>query len=77
MRIFTKMLCAAALLAAGQRASAQTLLDDFENTRLLNYPAAQGTLTQGADNPFKAAPIPAPKWPSSTVRLMPRTPLSS
>ena len=52
MKIFTKLLCAAALLLTGQQAFSQTLLDDFENTRLLKYPAVQGTLTEGVDNPF-------------------------
>ena len=56
MKIFTKLLCAAALLVAGQQVSAQTLLDNFENTRLLSYPVTQGVLTEGVDNPFKAAP---------------------
>lgn len=52
MKIFTKLLCAAALLVAGRQASAQTLLDNFETTRLVDYPAAQGVLTQGVANPF-------------------------
>lgn len=56
MKMFTKILCAAALLVAGQQATAQTLLDNFENTRLVSYPVTQGTLTEGVDNPFKAAP---------------------
>lgn len=52
MKIFTKLLCAAALLVTGQQASAQTLLDNFETTRLVDYPAAQGVLTQAVANPF-------------------------
>lgn len=81
MNTLTKILCAAALLVAGQRASAQTLLDDFENTRLLNYPSVQGTLTQGADNPFKAAPNTSTKVakfdrqvdaPYSTIAMKPK-----
>ena len=51
MKIFTKLLCAAALLVASRPATAQTLLDNFENTRLVDYPSAQGVLTQAADNP--------------------------
>ncbi|MBG8555681.1 T9SS type A sorting domain-containing protein [Hymenobacter guriensis] len=53
MKIFTQLLCAAALLAVSQQAAAQTLLDNFETTRLLSYPEAQGVLTQEAANPFK------------------------
>ncbi|GAC1371898.1 MAG: hypothetical protein NVSMB30_12050 [Hymenobacter sp.] len=52
MNIFTKLLCAAALLVAGRPASAQTLLDNFETTRLVAYPVAQGVLTEGVANPF-------------------------
>ncbi|WP_375418938.1 T9SS type A sorting domain-containing protein [uncultured Hymenobacter sp.] len=57
MKIFTKMLCAAALLVAGQQASAQTLLDDFETTRLVAYPPLpdQGTLTEAVANPAPGA----------------------
>lgn len=51
MKIFTKLLCAAALLLTGQQALSQTLLDNFENTRLLRYPAVQGTLTEGVATP--------------------------
>ena len=60
MKIFTKMLCAAALLVASQQASAQTLLDNFETTRLVNYPEAQGVLTQAVANPFSSAPNTSP-----------------
>lgn len=52
MKIFTQLLCAAALLVAGQQASAQALLDNFETTRLVDYPVAQGVLTQAVANPF-------------------------
>lgn len=52
MKIFTKLLCAAALLLSSQQAFSQTLLDNFENTRLLKYPSAQGILTEAVDNPF-------------------------
>ena len=52
MHLFTKMIGAAALLAAGTTAaSAQTLYDNFENTRVVSYPAAQGTFTQNTPNP--------------------------
>ena len=51
MNVFTKLLCAAALLVTGGSATAQTLLDNFENTRLVDYPSAQGVLTPGVDNP--------------------------
>ena len=51
MKIFTKMLCSLALLAAGTQASAQTLYDNFETTRLVSYPTVSGTLTQTAANP--------------------------
>ncbi|WP_035557408.1 T9SS type A sorting domain-containing protein [Hymenobacter sp. IS2118] len=50
MKIFTSMMCLAAL-AAGTQASAQTLYDNFENTRLVSYPVALGVLTQNAPNP--------------------------
>jgi len=51
MKIFTQMLCAAALLAASHSASAQTLYDNFETTRLVSYPVTQGTFNQAAANP--------------------------
>ncbi|MDQ2773199.1 MAG: hypothetical protein M3Y54_22165, partial [Bacteroidota bacterium] len=52
MRFFTKMIGAAALVAAGTTAAAaQTLYDNFENTRLVSYPTAQGTFTQNTPNP--------------------------
>ncbi len=50
MKIFTSMMCLAAL-AAGTQASAQTLYDNFETTRLVSYPVALGVLTQNAPNP--------------------------
>ena len=51
MKVFTQMLCAAALLAASHAASAQTLYDNFETTRLVSYPVVEGTLVQNAPNP--------------------------
>jgi len=51
MKIFTQMLCAAALLTASHSASAQTLYDNFETTRLVSYPVTQGTFNQAAANP--------------------------
>ena len=56
MSFFTKMIGAAALLAAGTTvASAQTLYDNFENTRLVSYPVVEGTLVQNAANPGSTA----------------------
>ena len=56
MRIFTKLIGAAALVAAGTTAaSAQTLYDNFETTRLVSYPLAQGTFTQPIANPGSTA----------------------
>ena len=53
MHNFTKLLLAAGLACAGSRAAqAQTLLEDFENTRLVDYPTMQGALTVVA-NPSK------------------------
>ena len=52
MNNFTKMLCAAALVTGiSQAASAQTLYDNFETTRIVAYPAVEGTLVQNAPNP--------------------------
>ena len=52
MSFFTKMIGAAALVAAGTTAaSAQALYDNFEATRLVSYPTAQGTFTQNTANP--------------------------
>ena len=52
MRFFTKLIGAAALAAAGTTAaSAQTLYDNFETTRLVSYPIVEGTLVQNAANP--------------------------
>ena len=51
MNIFTRLLLAGASFLLVQQASAQSLLDNFENTRLLSYPGAGGTLTQNAPNP--------------------------
>ena len=51
MKIFTQMLCATALLAAGTQASAQTLYDNFETTRIVSYPVAEGVFTQNTANP--------------------------
>jgi len=45
MKTFTKFLLAAGLITLGSRAAlAQTLLDNFETTRLVDYPTPQGTL---------------------------------
>ena len=51
MKIFTQILCAAALLAVSHSALAQTLYDNFETTRLVSYPVTQGTFNQAAANP--------------------------
>lgn len=51
MNTFTKLICTAALVASGAAASAQTLYDNFENTRLVSYPVVEGTLTQNTANP--------------------------
>ncbi|MDB5233526.1 MAG: C-terminal target protein, partial [Hymenobacter sp.] len=51
MKLFTKMLCTAALLAAGSHASAQVLYDNFENVRLMSYPTVQGVFTPTTPNP--------------------------
>ncbi|MDB5269150.1 MAG: C-terminal target protein [Hymenobacter sp.] len=52
MNNFTKLLCAAALATgATQVASAQTLYDNFETTRIVSYPLVEGTLVQNAPNP--------------------------
>ena len=52
MSTFTKLICAATLVAAGTTAaSAQTLYDNFETTRLVSYPIVEGTLVQNAANP--------------------------
>ena len=51
MKIFTGLLVATALAVSGLHASAQTLYDNFEATRLVAYPTAQGTFTQNTANP--------------------------
>ena len=52
MNVFTKLICAATLVAAGTTAaSAQVLYDNFETTRIVSYPTAQGTFTQNTANP--------------------------
>jgi len=51
MKVFTQMLCAAALLAVSAPASAQTLYDNFETTRIVSYPTVQGVFTQNTPNP--------------------------
>ncbi|GAB2853182.1 T9SS type A sorting domain-containing protein [Hymenobacter ruber] len=52
MNNFTKLLCAAALVTgAAQAASAQTLYDNFETTRIVAYPVVEGTLVQNTPNP--------------------------
>ena len=56
MNNFTKLICAAALVAAGTTAaSAQTLYDNFETTRIVSYPIVEGTLVQNAANPGSTA----------------------
>ncbi|GAB3875362.1 hypothetical protein GCM10028824_30560 [Hymenobacter segetis] len=56
MNNFTKILCAAALATgATQAASAQTLYDNFETTRIVSYPVVEGTLVQNAPNPGSTA----------------------
>ena len=44
MKIFTKLVLTAGLAALGSRASAQTLYDNFENTRLITYGYVSGAL---------------------------------
>ena len=51
MKIFTKALLASILAAGAVPAAAQTLYDNFENTRLVSYPVVEGTLTQNTANP--------------------------
>ena len=51
MNNFSKMLTTAVLLAAGTQASAQTLYDNFETTRIVSYPTVQGVFTQNTANP--------------------------
>ena len=51
MNTFTKMLLAGASALLVQTASAQTLLDNFENTRLLSYPTSGGVFAAGVANP--------------------------
>ncbi len=55
MNTFTKFLLAAGLATlSGRAASAQVLLDNFETTRLVDYPTPQGTLAVVA-NPGSSA----------------------
>ena len=49
MNTFTKVLLTAGLALAGRAASAQQLLDNFETTRLVDYPSPQGTITAAAN----------------------------
>ena len=51
MQNFTKLIGTAALVACGATASAQTLYDNFETTRIVSYPIVEGTLTQNTANP--------------------------
>ncbi|RZL04198.1 MAG: T9SS type A sorting domain-containing protein [Hymenobacter sp.] len=44
MNTFTKILLTAGLALVGRAASAQQLLDNFETTRLVDYPSPQGTI---------------------------------
>ena len=56
MSFFTKMIGAAALVAVGTTvAPAQTLYDNYENTRLVSYPVVEGTLVQNVANPGSTA----------------------
>ena len=47
----TNLIGTAALVACGAAASAQTLYDNFETTRLVSYPVVEGTLSQNTANP--------------------------
>jgi hypothetical protein len=49
MNNFTKVLLTTGLALAGRTASAQQLLDNFETTRLVDYPSPQGTITAVAN----------------------------
>ena len=51
MKIFTQLLSAAFVVAGVTSAAAQTLYDNFETTRIVAYPVAQGVFTQNAPNP--------------------------
>jgi Secretion system C-terminal sorting domain len=63
MKFFTRsLLLAGALAGLSSAAMAQTLYDNFENTRLVTYPYVDGTFTQNAANPAVGT-----NNPSSTV----------
>jgi uncharacterized UPF0146 family protein len=49
MNTSTRILLLAGLACTSWQASAQQLLDNFENTRLLDYPSPQGTITTVAN----------------------------
>ena len=49
MNTFTKLLFGAGLALASHQASAQQLLDNFETTRLVDYPSPQGTIAAVAN----------------------------
>jgi hypothetical protein len=51
MNLFTKLFLVGASALLARQASAQVLLDNFENTRLVAYPNNSGALTQTAANP--------------------------
>jgi hypothetical protein len=51
MKTFTKLFLTGFGAMLAQQASAQILLDNFENTRLLQYPAKSGVLTESVANP--------------------------
>jgi len=51
MHTFTKLLLLATLALAGHSATAQTLYDNFETTRLVTYSYVDGTLSQATANP--------------------------
>ena len=49
MNTFTKLLLTAGLALVGRAAAAQQLLDNFEATRLVDYPSPQGTIAAVAN----------------------------
>ncbi|MGI4871694.1 MAG: T9SS type A sorting domain-containing protein [Janthinobacterium lividum] len=53
MKIFTRLFATATVLLTTSTlvGSAQTLYDNFETTRIVNYPYSSGVLTQNAANP--------------------------
>lgn len=55
MNTFTKALLTATLALAARAATAQTLYDNFETTRLVTYSYVDGTLNQATANPGSTA----------------------